>query len=357
MPELKPKDRPVQRKEDAANGSAEGKSMTPPEFSLKASPAQLKGPAGGAASPTPSKDSSFGGEWETPTYDLVSSGTKRGANIELKFKPNDKVDATKIGLIQTAKAINNSAVTYIGDPTRDKHGIKSADAIEIDSATKETDEGTHVDQFGDFANPLYATGAAAAGDTLDKTATEAKWGQHGWRYKDAAKTEQKQDAILKDTPQQNGVEKNSSNIFEVAAVALSGTQKDTYYGSVRWGWKTDAAGNHTKIPFEVISQGVPTSSFLKAGELWNNGKTTSGAETIDMPTVDVQVASEDINQFLPSGTMGPAAQIKKGTRLQVIDPWHAPLLAGTVKVVDGPMTGTTLQVGYQDWGKITDERK
>lgn len=170
-------------------------------------------------------------------------------------------------------------------------------------------------------------------------------------------TEQKRDAILKDTPQQSAVEKNSSNIFEVAAVALEGAQKDTYYGSVRWGWKTDATGKHTKIPLEVISQGVPTSSFLKAGELWNNGKTSTGADTINMPLVDVQVASDDITQYLPTGTVGPAAHIAKGTRLQVMEPWHPPLMAGTVKVVDGPMTGVTLQVGYQDWGKITDERK
>lgn len=157
--------------------------MTPPSFSLEASTAQLKGGGGGGAG----KNSSFGGEWEAPTYDLVSSGTKRGADIELKFKPNNSVDATKIGLIQTAKAINNSAVTYIGDPTREKHGIKSADAIEIDSATKETDEGTHIDQFGEYANPLYATGPTAAGDTLEKTATHASWGQHGWRYLDASR--------------------------------------------------------------------------------------------------------------------------------------------------------------------------
>jgi hypothetical protein len=76
-----------------------------------------------------------------------------------------------------------------------------------------------------------------------------------------------------------------------------------------------------------------------------------------MPLVDVQVASQDIPQFLPDGTVGPAQLIPKGTRLQVVEAWHPPLMAGTVKVVDGPMTGSILQVGYKDWPSIKDERK
>jgi hypothetical protein len=322
--------------------------LPPPDFDLQAS--HLKGGGGGSG------PSTFGGDWEAKNYSLQSSGNSRGANIELHFNPGSGVDATQIGLIQTAKAINNGKVTYIGDPTRETHGIKGADAIELDSTTKETDEGTHIDQLGQFANPLYATGATNPGDTLDTTATNSQWGQHGWRYMGSGGKQEHQEAILKDTPAQANVAKDSSNIFEVAAVALSGTQKGTFYGSVRWGWKTDATGNHTQVPFEVVSQGVPSSSFLKAGEMWNKGKTSAGNNTIDMPLVDVKVANDSFTPFEPADAKVCYAPIVKGTRLQVITPWRIPMQYGTVKIVDGPRTGDLVQVNYTDWNKIVDER-
>jgi hypothetical protein len=327
--------------------SVGGKQMLPPELDLQAS--QLKG--GGAGS----GPSTFGGDWEAKNYNLQSSGTRRGANIELHFNPGNGVDATQIGLIQTAKAINNGKVTYIGDPTRETHGIKSGDAKEIDSATKETDEGTHIDQLGQFANPLYATGATNPGDTLETTPTNPQWGQHGWRYVGAGGKVVHQEAILKDTPTQPDVAKDSSNVFEVAAVALSGTQKGTYFGSVRWGWRTDAAGVHSKVPLEVVSQGVPTSSFLKAGELWNSGKTSAGADTIDMPIIDVKIAGDSFTPY-DADPQSCLAPISKGTRLQVVTPWRIPLQYGTVKIVDGPRTGDVVHVNYSDWNKIVDER-
>ncbi len=45
-----------------------------------------------------------------------------------------------------------------------------------------------------------------------------------------------------------------------------------------------------------------------------------------------------------------------GTRLQVLQEWHPPLLAGRVKVVDGPHTGAEGDIGYAEWQNLTDER-
>lgn len=333
----------------------QGQSMTPPPFQLTS---QLRTPGGGAGGGTPTGLPTSGGNWEAPVYNLQSVGNARGADIKLEFHPNNTVNATKIALIQTAKAINNGAVTYIGDPTRQQHGIQAGDAIETDATTHETDEGTHIDMEGTSDNPIYAvdTNSLAAGGTLTSAATSSTWGQHGWKYVDGTGTVQTQEAKLNDTPIQPNVATNSSNIFEVAAVAIEGAQKDTYYGSVRWGWRTDAAGNHTQLPLEVVSQGVPSSSFMKAGEMWNNGTTASGGATIDMPLVDVKVAATEFTPYTPPDAEVCYAPIRQGTRMQIITPWRMPMLYGTVRIVDGPRTGDIVQVAYQDWDKITDER-
>jgi hypothetical protein len=59
-------------------------------------------------------------------------------------------------------------------------------------------------------------------------------------------------------------------VFETTAVALSGTQDGSYYGSVEWGWRTDAAGALSQVPFRLISQGVPSAGFLAAAAAWNS---------------------------------------------------------------------------------------
>ena len=45
-----------------------------------------------------------------------------------------------------------------------------------------------------------------------------------------------------DKPRRGGAKKDSRQIFEATALAIKGAQSGTYYGSVRWGWRTDAAG-------------------------------------------------------------------------------------------------------------------
>ncbi|HHG86653.1 MAG TPA: DUF4157 domain-containing protein [Bacteroidetes bacterium] len=296
-----------------------------------------------------------GGAWDTSKYSLVTGGGgKRGADIELDFSPAENVDATKIGLIQTAKATNNKKVSYIGDPTRKTHGVDAANAIEIDSATKETDEGTHIDQLGQFDNPLYATGDTGK-TNLEDSPTVPGWGQHGWRYKDATGKEKKQDAKLKDTPQQSGVAKDSKNVFEVSALALTGTQKGAYYGSIQWGWETDSAGNHKKLPLKAISQGVPSSSFLKAGEKWNNGKTSGGTDTIDIPLVDVKLAVRPITDNLPPDFIGPPLQIPTGTRVKILKDGGA-IGESKIEVVDGIFTGQVLTIKPADLLSLKDER-
>ena len=74
-------------------------------------------------------------------------------------------------------------------------------------------------------------------------------------------------AELDDAPHQ--VPRRIRTDFRSAALAIEGTQKDTYYGSVSWGWKLDAAGKFSMIPFKAISQGTPSVNFLTAASVWN----------------------------------------------------------------------------------------
>ena len=62
---------------------------------------------------------------------------------------------------------------------------------------------------------------------------------------------------------------NSGQIFETTALALAGTQEGTYYGSVKWGWKTDAEGDFQILPLTVISMGSVSETFVKAAKKWN----------------------------------------------------------------------------------------
>lgn len=162
----------------------------------------------------------------------------------------------------------------------------------------------------------------------------------------------KQDAILKDNPSIGSVDvsKSSAQIFETAALAIKGNQKGTYYGSVQWGWQTDAAGNHSKLPFNVISQGVPTSTFMKSAEIWNASKSASGEDTLDLPIVDVKVISN------PAGVnigLGPVyTNLPMGTRV-VEMPGFPSMTETYIRVVDGPYTGETGKVNNSDY---RDER-
>jgi hypothetical protein len=217
----------------------------------------------------------MGGEWSTNKYDIVKdgSGTEVGVDIDLKFMPDAPVDAKKIGITQMVKSVDEGKLVAMNDTVKDRSIPEGEDG-----------EGQHIDQLKQYKNPMYATGATGPGDKkLGDTPTNASWGQHGYHYKDGG-TVQKQEALLKDTPQLGGRGKNATQIFEATALALDGAQTNTYYGSVQWGWKSDGEGKFTKLPLTLVSTGVPTPTFMKAAELWNKSKSESGEDLMALPT-------------------------------------------------------------------------
>jgi hypothetical protein len=298
-----------------------------------------------------------GGEWEDENYTTSVSGAQHSVAMDMKFKPQGNVNATKIGLVQIVNSVKNGRPYQINnDATVRGRSIGAASAITTNATTGETDEGFHIDQSATNNNPLYAV-EGSTGTQLNSLPPNATWGEHGFRFTDSSGALQQHDAKLHDETGLNDANVNSGQIFETTAFAFEGVQTGMYYGSVRWGWRTDAAGALTKIPFQIASRGVPTSTFIKSTEIWNSGSTSAGTANIPLRAVDVKITNVNninLNQHLPGNL--PARLLPTGTRVHIMRSASPdPALAGMVfiRVVDGPHVGRD---GWIPSSQLTDER-
>jgi hypothetical protein len=248
------------------------------------------------------------GDFNDESYKTLKDGTGKEIGVEMymKFKPNKNVNATLIGMTQSVRSvINGSAVAINNDPVIKSRMISAANAKPNSSPVLGTDEGIQIDQLSSYRSPLYTVGAVDAKDKLlsqgntPSPVSKLKapdthgelysgWGVHGYRYM-AGKTLKEKNAELHDTPMLGNRGNNAEQLFETTALAISGVQNGTYYGSVQWGWRTDAKGKFTQIPFTLISMGTPSSTFLKSAEIWNTGKNTANESNIALPMEDVQL--------------------------------------------------------------------
>jgi len=333
------------------------------------SPAQMKGQVIQLA-----KKTSQYGDFTDESYTTIkdSTGKEIGVEMYMKFKPGKNVDAEMIGLVQSVRSVEKGTPFAIGgDPTIKSRMITSKDAVKISSPAKDTDEGIQIDQHSGYRNPLYSTGAVASTDTKLSEASTPKpvskmtaaevtaspvtgknykgWGEHGYRYK-SGKAWKEKDAELHDAPMLSTRTTDAEQLFETTALSIKGTQKSTYYGSVQWGWRTDSKGNFSAIPFELQSHGTPSSTFLKAAEIWNQGQSSAKEKNIPLPTEDVQM----VGNFLGVNIgLGPVyTNLPFGTRVVKL-PGFVSMTESLIKVVDGPYTGQTGQVKN---GDLTDER-
>jgi hypothetical protein len=253
----------------------------------------------------------WAGEFDTDKYDVVNEGgSDIGVEMELRFKPGAEVDARKIGMVQTANTKDLGKVVAL-NPTVAGRSIGAGLA----------GEGAHIDQLARYRNPLYATGGGAAG-SLRATPTQKQWGQHGWHYTTKGGTLKQRDALLKDRPTQPGHGASASQVFETTALAIEGEQQGAYYGSVQWGWETDAAGTFSKLPLTQVSNDAPSATFGAAAELWNKGKTSGGKSTVDLPLASGMYVNADGVELVqkpsdPAGTV--LVKLDKNARVEVVD--------------------------------------
>ena len=330
------------------------------------------------------------GDFKDESYKtLTNAGKNVGVEMYLKFHANDNVDAKKIAMLQSVRTVQNGATIAInGDATITGRMIKPADAKANSSPVLNTDEGTHIDQLSRFRNPLYATGAVNNANTklpqaniphpvkvLPVAAPGANgelysgWGVHGFHYKIGRALKEK-DAELHDAPTLAPIGKNSEQLFETTALAISGNQEGTYYGSVEWGWRTDASNTFTQIPLTIKSNGTPTSSLLKSAEIWNKGTSSVGKKNIALPVEKVFYVNKFLGVRLNDGLMGhghgPLINdwVPPFSRVNILK-YHnmGPFLPGDdlagkvrVAVVDSLFVDIVGKQGWLNFSDLTNER-
>jgi Domain of unknown function (DUF4157) len=307
------------------------------------------------------------GTFEDVYYHAIANAKDEeiGCEMYLRFTPGDTVDASKIALTQVLKPTKEGSLDA-ADETKKKQTVTSGAGKDF-----------YVDRLSSSRNPLYgaSVGAEADKDKLagwnigpkvtpmaeaDKKAyadagmkgvkySAASKGQSGYRKKSGADWIS-QPAELDDWPvRPDSVgKKNSGQYFETTALAVDGAQKDSYYGSVQWGWERDAKAVFNLVDFKVVSMGTPSAKFMAAAEKWNTSKTSGGEATIKLPTVEVYTTSKEMDVLAGKDKI----KLASGTRVQVIskgatakDPWQ-------VKIVDGPNVGKQVSV---DGATVTKE--
>ncbi|HUY95841.1 MAG TPA: DUF4157 domain-containing protein [Terracidiphilus sp.] len=255
----------------------------------------------------------WGGAWDTTQYnDHQTGGVKDGIDITLHFKPGPPVDASMISIVQKASGKKNGAALLPPEASVQARAVPAGKA----------GAGSFIDQLAAFRNPLYATGPGGANDKLWDTPTQAAWGQHGFHHVDGKGVVHERDAVLKDQCRIGGAGPNSEQIFEDTALAVTGAQTGANYGSVRWGWKIDAAGKFSKLPLSVLSQTVPTGSFVAAQSLWNKGSDSAGNPLIKFYSATekfVQAKDTPLVSDPAEAAKTEIAKLDQNTRVEVID--------------------------------------
>jgi hypothetical protein len=283
----------------------------------------------------------WGGDFDTRKYSIEKdpgTGLEVGVDIQLEFKPGKNVNSSHIGMVQMVNSIDLGTPVALNATTKGR------------SIAKGPNQGAHIDQLEDFGNPIYYTDKAKKGDALSSTPSigDVKGGgRPGWRARDSSGKITTRSARLNDTPQLSARGANASQIFETTAVALEGTQRGTYYGSVEWGWRTDGAGKFSQLPLTKKADDVPTDTFIEATGLWNASKTSAGKNVIKLTGAVARFTNADaVGLFRSSKIAAPFKKLDKNTRVEVTSSRGArskvTVVSGTASAQVGWVTTTDL---------------
>lgn len=242
--------------------------------------------AGTAAMSVQRAVNSNGGSFDTTTYNAVDAptgavGEAVGCHIVLEFKANDTVESTRIGMIQSVKAMKSSAArgargavaTGVGDPEEGQLIIGSRGA----DPGREIDRAVHPGgRAQPNTSPIYGVHnspghvASKLTEGTPSTAT-SQWGSHV-KIPFTQKFLPPIPARIDDSPFRiiEFAGQTYEHTFESAAIAVEGPiAPNTYLGSVSWGYTSDASGKVTLKPLTLVSAANPSASFLAAAALWN----------------------------------------------------------------------------------------
>jgi len=235
----------------------------------------------------------MGGTWDTERYQSVIENDNPGAEIIIKFTPNELVNSPKIALVQKInKVLNNTHLDTA------KVQQRTTGVVPLGSGVRTAQERAtmhgHWDRALTQTNPVYGADDLEDGQDIEETALSTfnitdldnySNYQLGYNYTSrgfGGSTHHKRDAKLHDKPNMPTANVGSRMEFETAAVSIKGNQKGIYYGSIKWGWEiTNVVGNKVAttdidlIDFEVQSMGTPTAHMKQAATQWNASQTYS----------------------------------------------------------------------------------
>ncbi len=216
----------------------------------------------------------LGGTWDVTRYELTSEpdgAAHAGCSITLALVPGPQVDAERIGFVQRVTTVRNGNPFY--NPLR----------AESRSVPEEGGGRSWIDRPPAHHTPIYGMeNPPSAQPTLgaSEPMAEIAW---GCRYTDEAGVPHEKPARLDDTARLSGHGPESRQTFETAALAVEGRQAGTYYGSIRWGWRSDAENVPRLEPVEVASVGTPSETFVAAAAAWNAQPPSFGRHNLPLP--------------------------------------------------------------------------
>jgi hypothetical protein len=130
--------------------------------------------------------------------------------------------------------------------------------------------------------------------------------------------------------------------FETTAFAIEGTDKDKYYGSVKWGYKmegTAAAPTVNKTDIGLASKGTPTANFMKPAKLWNIGRTQGTLRVIADPATVVKM------DLVSTETLAKDTKLKQ---LDTVEGGTEPMIKAEVLNPDGTGSGKLIYINVPD---------
>lgn len=258
----------------------------------------------------------FGGEFKVPTYQKYTGTTPNpaggpvlnmvGATIDLQFFANEHIEAKQIGLTQSVKTMRNNAPggaintpSYVSQTNMDL-GLTTGNigsAIDILDKVPSTTLPNNNPLYGAFNSQVPNPDPKKPGKTIDTVSANLGDTPLVGINKIGSKVKGSKaiPARLTDEPKRPimfpGQEYEQE--FEVAAIAMDGDYEGMYLGSVKWGWKSNAAGIPTLDPpfVEVVSGAVPSDDFKDTAEVWNDAEFTDSAtnkkyDSVDLPIPD-----------------------------------------------------------------------
>ncbi|HEV2825981.1 MAG TPA: DUF4157 domain-containing protein [Pyrinomonadaceae bacterium] len=185
-------------------------------------------------------------------------------DVRIEFLPYDIVNCSQVALTQISIARLNGKPAFASEADK-------ARALTAAEGTK----GIGIDRLSGSTSPFYGT------ENTGVTGGNAHFGSHT-----PGKTADR--AWLEDKPGLRGTTPDTSRRaglamgfhFETCAICAQGTDKDSYYGCVSWGYDISGTDVFTEEPFAKVSRGTPSSDFLAAAKKWN-------VQTVPVATTDL----------------------------------------------------------------------